>query len=125
MAVEVRQRDSVVIFALSGRIIGSAVRDLREAIDHQLAQISGPPRLLFDFGEVTLLDSSGLGTLMGMHVAIARKGGRIGVVNVGANIKNLIIRSRLISTFEHFASETDAIEALSHGDSSEGEDAKA
>ena len=70
------------------------------------------PKLLINFADVSMMDSSGLGTLMGVHVSIAKKGGRIGVINVGTNIKNLIVRSRLISTFEHFDSENEAVSAL-------------
>ena len=113
MAIESRQKEGVVIFTLSGRLIGGAIPELRKAIEEQLAQIPGPPKLLFDFADVTLLDSSGLGTLMGTHVSIVKKGGRIGVINAGANIKNLIIRSRLISTFERFDSEDEAVKGLS------------
>jgi hypothetical protein len=42
-----------------------------------------------------------------------QKGGRVAVINVSEkNVKSLIIRSRLISTFEHFDSEDEAIAAL-------------
>ncbi len=49
---------------------------------------------------------------MGTHVSVAHNKGRIAVINVGANIKNLIVRSRLISVFEHFDSEDEAITSL-------------
>ncbi len=116
MAVDIRQRDDVVILKPSGKIIGRAVRDLSKAINEESAKASDSPKFLFDFADVSMMDSSGLGTLMGAHVSIAKKGGRIAVINVGEkNIKNLIIRSRLISTFEHFDSEDEAIAALTSG----------
>ena len=63
-----------------------------------------------------MIDSSGLGTLLGAHVSILQKGGRVAVINVSEkNVKSLIIRSRLISTFEHFDSEDEAIAALASG----------
>ena len=46
------------------------------------------------------------------RAAIARKKGRVGVVNVGKQIKNLIVLSRLASLFEHFDSEDAAVSAL-------------
>ena len=112
MECNVRERDGVIIIELSGRIIGSASGTLRKAIDGQLANASEGVKLLFDFAHVSAMDSSGLGTMMATHLSIARQGGRIGIINVGANIKNLIIRSRLITTLEHFDSEDEVITAF-------------
>ena len=116
MAVDIRQRDDVVILKPRGRIIGRSVRDLSKAINDESAKISESPKFLFDFADVSMMDSSGLGTLLGAHVTIAQKGGRVGVINVSEkNVKSLIIRSRLISTFEHFDSEDEAIASLAGG----------
>ena len=113
MAVDIRQRDDVVILKPKGKIIGRSVRDLSTAINEETAKISDSPKLLFDFADVSMMDSSGLGTLLGAHVSILQKGGRVGVINVSEkNVKSLIIRSRLISTFEHFDNEDEAITAL-------------
>ncbi|MBI1924962.1 STAS domain-containing protein [Candidatus Poribacteria bacterium] len=112
MAVDILQRDGVTILKLSGKIIGKSSNELKKVLDEQLANISGTPKLLLDFAEVSMMDSSGLGTLMGTHVSVAHKGGRIAVINVGTNIKNLIVRSRLITTFEHFNGEDEAIASL-------------
>ena len=112
MAIDVTQKDGVIVLKPSGKLIGSAVSELRKTIDDELPDSGESPRLLIDFADVSMMDSSGLGTLMGTHVSIAKKGGRIGIINVGTNIKNLIIRSRLISTFEHFDSENEAVTAL-------------
>lgn len=58
------------------------------------------------------MDSSGIGTLIGLHVSVARKNGRIGVINVSNTINNLLVIGRLITIFEHFDSEDEAISAL-------------
>lgn len=112
MAIDVIQKDGVIVLKPSGKLIGSAVSELRQTIDNELPSGEENPRLLIDFGDVSMMDSSGLGTLMGTHVSIVKRGGRIGIINVGTNIKNLIVRSRLISTFEHFDSENEAVTAL-------------
>lgn len=112
MKINVSHRDNVIILTPIGKIIGPAVSDLRKTIDEQLANASDSPKILINFADVSMLDSSGLGTLMGTHVSVVRKNGRVAVINVGANIKNLIVRSRLISVFEHFDTEDEAIESL-------------
>jgi anti-anti-sigma factor len=111
MATTVRYKDGVTILEPSGKIMGARVSELREVITTEI-NASDAPKILIDFEKVNMMDSSGLGTLMGAHVTITRKGGRVGVLNVGKNIKNLIVRSRLASIFEHFISEDEAVSAL-------------
>ena len=47
------------------------------------------------------------------RAAVARKKGRVGVINVSKHINNLIVLSRLASLFERFDSEEAAVSALS------------
>lgn len=113
MATTVRHKDGVAILEPSGKIMGTGVSELRETITTEI-DASDSPKILIDFEKVNMMDSSGLGTLMGAHVTITRKGGRVGVLNVGKNIKNLIVRSRLASIFEHFNTEDEAISTLTN-----------
>jgi anti-sigma B factor antagonist len=112
MEIDVRQREGVTILKPRGRIIGTAGVELRQVINEHTAQASGTPKFLFDFSEVPMMDSSGLGTLVGAHVSVARAGGRIAVINVGTSINNLIVMGRLITIFERFNTEDEAIAAL-------------
>lgn len=111
MPTTVRTRDGVTILEPTGKIMGAAVVDLRDALTAQI-NATDLPRLLINFEKVNMMDSSGLGTLMGAHVSVTRQGGRIGVINVGKNIKNLIVRSRLVSIFEHYDTEDEAVSGL-------------
>jgi anti-sigma B factor antagonist len=112
MAVNVRQENGVIIFEPTGRLIGRGINELRDAINEHLTDDIETPKLLFNFAGVSTVDSSGLGVLMSTHLSVTQKKGRIAVINVSNSIKNLIIRSRLISTFEHFHSEDVAIAEL-------------
>ena len=49
---------------------------------------------------------------MGARAVVARKKGRLGVVNVGKQIKNLIVLNQLVRHFEHFDPEDAAVSAL-------------
>jgi anti-anti-sigma factor len=112
MDINVETRDGVIILKLGGRIVGIAGGELRQVIEEQLKDAPASPKFLFDFADVSRMDSSGLGTLIGLHVSVARKGGRIGVINVSNNINNLLVIGRLITIFEHFDSEGEALAAL-------------
>ena len=61
-------------------MIGNTVRDLSKTINVQLADASEGPKILINFADVSMMDSSGLGMLMAAHISMARKGGRIAVI---------------------------------------------
>lgn len=111
MSIDVRGRDGVIVVTLSGRIIGPAGGELRQTLNQQLENIDAP-KVLFDLGEVTRIDSSGLGTLVATQVTVARKGGRAAIINIGENIQNLLVMGRLITVFESYDSEEEAIVGL-------------
>ena len=114
MAITVSEKEGVVIFRLSGRIITPGVREVSETVEEALAVHSSPPRLVFDFKEVTGMDSSGLGVLMKIYSDVHRREGEMAVINVNKQVKNLIVMARLITVFKNFESEDDAIAALLH-----------
>ena len=112
MAVNVRQREGVIILELSGKIFGPAALEFKKAFDKQIASCTGTPKFLIDFADVTIMGSSGLGALTGGYVSVEKQGGLVALVNIGTNIQNLMIRSKLVEQFEPFESEEEAIEAL-------------
>lgn len=112
MSTQIRRQGNVAIVEPSGRLMGPSVVELREAIVPQIED-SDEPRILINFENVNMIDSSGLGALMEARTLASRKDGRIGVTNVGKHIRNLIVLSRIVSLFEHFDSEADAVSGLS------------
>lgn len=112
MAITVSEREGILIFRLSDRIIISSAQEVLETVTEMLAGHPAPAKIVFDFKAVTGLDSSGLGALMEIHSKIRPGGGDIAVINVNKQVKNLIAMARLITVFEHFESEDAAITAL-------------
>lgn len=94
-----------------GKIVGPAVSQLRERLALEVLD-AAVPRFLIDFEHVHKIDSSALGMLVNIQVIAAQMNGRIGILNVGRHIKNLLVISRLVNVFEHFEDEDDAIAAF-------------
>lgn len=112
MAITVSEKEGVVIFRLMGRMISPGIKEVSETVAEALEDLSAPPRLVFDFKDVTGMDSSGLGALMKVYSDIHPRGGQIAVINVNKHVKNLIVMARLITVFRNFESEDDAVAAL-------------
>lgn len=112
MATQIRRQGNVAIVEPSGRLMGPSAVELREAIAPQIED-SDEPRILINFENVNMIDSSGLGALLEARALTIRKNGRIGVVHVSKGIKNLVALSRLVSMFENYDNEDAAVEGLS------------
>ena len=112
MPTQIRQQDGVTIIEPNGRIVGLAISEFRKTISQQI-EATDTPRILINFADVTQVDSGGLGTLMEARAMANQKQGRIGVIHVGENIKNLLVMSRIVNQFEHFENEDAAISELS------------
>ena len=115
MKMMMRLKSGVPILEPHGKIVGPAVSELRERLALELLDASEMPCFLINFEHVHKIDSSALGMLVNVHVIAAQMKGRIGVVNVGRNIRNLLVLSRLVSVFEHFESEDAAILEFTRG----------
>ena len=112
MPTSIRKEGDISIVEPSGKLIGTASVELRNAITPEI-ETSESPRILINLEKVNLIDSSGLGALMEAHALATRKKGRIGVVHVSKQIKNLIAINRIMSMFEYFESEESALSGLS------------
>ena len=95
-----------------GKIVGPAISQFRERLALELLDASETPRFLIDFQHVRKIDSSALGMLVNMHVIAGQMNGRIGILNVGRHIRNVLVLTRLVNVFEHFEDEDAAISAL-------------
>ena len=113
MAISVSEREGVLIFRLSGRIISQNATEVSETIEEALASHSSSPNLVFDLKQVTAMDSSGLGVMIKTESIIRPHNGQIAVINVNKRVKNLIVMAHLITVFKNFESEDDAVAALS------------
>ena len=111
MSITIHLRGDVPILAPNGKIVGPAVSELRKKLTLWLDD-AGVPCLLINFEHIHKIDSSCLGMLVHVHDMAVRKGTRIGLINVGKHIKNLLILSRLMNVFEHFDTEDAAISAF-------------
>ena len=93
-------------------MISSSTKRVLETVEETLTRHGASPRLVFDFEQVTRIDGAGLGTLMKIYVKIRPRGGKIAVLNPNKHIRNIIVRTRLITVLKCFKSENDAVTAL-------------
>lgn len=67
----------------------------------------GPSLLLFDFKDVTFLDSAGIGLLLGRYNEISKIRGTIGVMNLSPYVKKIMKISGLFQVMDEYKSLSD------------------
>ena len=112
MAITVSEKEGILIFRLRGRIISPYIKEVSENVEQALKGSSSPPKLVFDFKKVTLIDGAGLGILMEIYSKVHTCGGKIALINMNKHIRKLIVMAQLITVLEDFESEDDAVTAL-------------
>lgn len=112
MATLIQMKGGIPIVEPNGNIIGTAASDLQAELISRV-NATDASCVLINFAHVHKIDSSGLGALVSAYIEARQKHGRIGIINVGGNIRNLVVRSRLIRLFEHFDTEDAAVASLS------------
>ena len=67
MPVVLKKNRKTLVAAIKGDIDHHSAAELREAIDEALSDNADADPLVLDFGEVTFMDSSGVGLVMGRY----------------------------------------------------------
>ena len=108
LTINQRQAGDVTILDLSGRItIGEGSVQLREAVKDLLD--SGKNKILLNLGDVSYVDSSGIGELVSSYTTAANQGGQLKLLNLGKKIKDLLMITKLLTVFQTYEDEQEAI----------------
>ena len=98
----------MTILDLQGKItIGAGDVMLREHINNLLEQ--GERNILLNMAEITYMDSSGLGELISCYTSVTNRGGRLKLLNLIGKIRDLLHVTQLITIFEVYDNEAEAV----------------
>ncbi len=89
MPVRMDKNDKRMTAYIMGEIDHHSAKEIREEIDAQVESFL-PEILLLDFKDVTFMDSSGIGLVMGRYKLMRTIGGEVKVTNVSAHIKKVM-----------------------------------
>lgn len=108
MQIDKRVRDGVTILDVEGKVtIGKGDVALREAVQEVLN--AGATKILVGLGKVTTIDSSGVGELVSALTTVTNRGGKLKLVNLPPKVNDILQITHLITVFEVFENENDAI----------------
>jgi anti-sigma B factor antagonist len=108
MKTNVRDVGGIQIVDLKGKItIGSGDVQLRETIN-QLVD-SGRKNILVNMADVTTIDSSGIGELVGCYTSVTNKGGKLKLLHLPPKISDVLTVTQLITVFDVYETDAEAL----------------
>ncbi len=111
MKIVERQVGDVIILDLHGKIlIGEGDDALREAVTR--LSDSGKTKILLNLADVPYVDSAGLGEIVRTYTTVSRKGGKLKLLNLTKKIQDLLSITKLLTVFETYDSENDAVRSF-------------
>ena len=90
------QQDALVA-ECHGKLIFENTQVLKDEVR---AKIPGHKRIVIDLKDVPQVDSSGLGTVVGLYVSARTRGCQVEIVNASQQIRELFSMTNLLSLFE-------------------------
>ncbi len=106
-----RQVDGVAVVDMSGRItLGEGSVVLRDTIRDLIGK--GSKKILLNLGDVTYIDSSGIGELVSAFTAVRREGGELKLLNLTKKVHDLLQITKLYTVFDIKDDEATAIQAF-------------
>jgi len=111
MEIQERTLENVVILDLTGKMtIGEGDELLKERINSLMQQ--GHRNLLLNLEGVPYVDSAGLGEIVRTYTTVSRQGGKLKLVNLTKRITDLLAITKLLTVFDTFESEAEAVSSF-------------
>jgi anti-sigma B factor antagonist len=108
MKSSTRQVDGVTVVDLSGRItLGEGSVILRDTVRDLIGK--GDKKILLNLGDVTYIDSSGIGELVSAFTTVRNQGGELKLLRLTKKVHDLLQITKLYTVFDVRDDETQAI----------------
>ena len=102
----------VVVLDLKGRItMGEGDEMLKDKVNSLVNQ--GHKKIVLNLADVPYIDSAGLGEIVRTYTTVSRQGGSLKLLNLTKRITDLLSITKLLTVFETFDSENEAVRSFS------------
>jgi anti-sigma B factor antagonist len=101
----------VSVIDVSGRItLGEGSSTLRDALRELVTK--GQKKILLNLGDVSYIDSSGIGELVSGFTTVTNSGGQLKLLNLTKRVKDLLQITKLYTVFDVHESELSAVRSF-------------
>ena len=112
MQISERNNGGVVVLDRKGKItLGEGDELLKDKVNSLVNQ--GHKKIVLNLAEVPYIDSAGLGEVVRTYTTVSRQGGSLKLLNLTKRITDLLSITKLLTVFETFDSENEAVRSFS------------
>lgn len=106
-----RQVGDVSVLDVAGRItLGEGSSALRDTLREMVGK--GQKKVLLNLGEVSYIDSSGIGELVSGFTTVTNAGGQLKLLNLNKRVKDLLQITKLYTVFDVHDDEASAVRSF-------------
>ena len=107
-----RQVGDVSVVDVAGRItLGEGSSALRDTLREMVTK--NQKKILLNLGEVSYIDSSGIGELVSGFTTVTNQGGQLKLLNLTKRVKDLLQITKLYTVFDVHEDEANAVRSFS------------
>ena len=111
MKISTREVEGVIIVDISGQItLGDETGRLRSAVGDLVNQ--GKKKIVLNLGDVSYIDSSGVGELVGSYTTVRNQGGELKLLNLNKKVHDLLQITKLYTIFDIKDNEFTAVKSF-------------
>ena len=108
MQITERSVGDVMVLDIKGKItLGEGDEALKDKINSLIQQ--DKKKLLLNLESVPYIDSAGLGEIVRTYTTVSRQGGKLKLLNLTKRIQDLLAITKLLTVFETYDTEKEAI----------------
>jgi anti-sigma B factor antagonist len=112
MEIAERSVGDITLLDLKGKMtLGEGDELLKDKINSLLG--TGKKKLVLNLEGVPYIDSAGLGEIVRTFTTVSRQGGSLKLLNLTKRIEDLLAITKLLTVFETFDTEAEAIKSFS------------
>ena len=112
MQIEQRAVGDVTVLDLKGRVtLGEGDELLKDKVNSLLNQ--GIKKIVLNLADVPYIDSAGLGEIVRTYTTVSKQGGTLKLLNLTKRITDLLSITKLLTVFETFDNENEAVRSFS------------
>jgi len=111
MHIKERPVSDVMVLDLQGKLtLGDGDELLRDKVNSLVQQ--DYKKILLNLENVPYIDSAGLGEVVRTYTTVSRQGGTLKLLHLTKRIQDLLAITKLLTVFETFDSEADAVKSF-------------
>ena len=111
MEITKRNNGDITILDLNGKLLtGNDVGYYRDVFDTLIK--GGESKVILNFKNLSMMDSTGLGELTRSYTTAKKNGGMVKLVNLTTRIKDILYVTKLITVFDTYENEEDAVNSF-------------